>query len=100
MNRKTQLPPAKIKIESIQRIARGPLNPPEGAAQYPDAHPSNEPWNRFAIFNATNRNKKGLTLDLKKDNGREAFKKLAAVSDIKLCNYARSVMENFQLSYI
>ncbi|MBA13539.1 MAG: hypothetical protein CL751_06280 [Chloroflexi bacterium] len=88
-----------IKIESIQRIARGPLNPPEGAAQYPDAHPSNEPWNRFAIFNATNRNKKGLTLDLKTDNGREAFKKLAAVSDIILCNYARSVMENFQLSY-
>ena len=88
-----------IKVESIQRIARGPLNPPEGAAQYPDAHPSDEPWNRFAIFNATNRNKKGLTLDLKTANGREAFKKLAAVSDIILCNYARSVMENFQLSY-
>ena len=35
-----------IKVESIQRIARGPLNPPEGAAQYPDAHPSDEPWTR------------------------------------------------------
>ena len=88
-----------IKIESIQRIARGPLNPPEGAAQYPDGYPSDEPWNRFAIFNATNRNKKALTLDLKTLKGREAFKKLAAMSDIILCNYARTVMGNFQLSY-
>jgi crotonobetainyl-CoA:carnitine CoA-transferase CaiB-like acyl-CoA transferase len=88
-----------IKIESIQRIARGPLNSPEGAAQYPDGHPGAEPWNRFAIFNATNRNKKGLTLDLKTPKGRDAFKKLAAESDIILCNYARTVMENFQLSY-
>lgn len=88
-----------IKIESIQRMARGPLNPPEGAAQYPDGYPGDEPWNRFAIFNATNRNKKALTLDLKTLQGREAFKKLAAVSDIILCNYARTVMGNFQLSY-
>ena len=88
-----------IKVESIQRMARGPLSPTEGAAMYPDGHPSDEPWNRFAGFTATNRNKKGLTLDLKTSKGREAFKKLAALSDIILCNYALSVMENFGLSY-
>ena len=87
-----------IKIESIQRIARGPINPsPDG--MYPEQDPGNHPWNRQANFNSTNRNKKGLTLDLKTRLGVEAFSDLVKVSDIVFCNYARTVMEGFGLGY-
>ena len=87
-----------IKIESIQRIARGPINPsPDG--MYPERDPGDHPWNRQANFNSTNRNKKGLTLDLKTRLGVEAFSDLVKVSDIVFCNYARTVMEGFNLGY-
>ncbi|MCD5400808.1 MAG: CoA transferase, partial [Dehalococcoidia bacterium] len=52
-----------------------------------------------ANFNSTNRNKKGLTLDLKTRLGVEAFSDLVKVSDIVFCNYARTVMEGFNLGY-
>ena len=88
-----------IKIESIQRIGRGPINPPSNAGGYPDDDPGNDPWNRQSNFNAINRNKKSLTLDLKTEQGLNAFKDLVSQSDIVFCNYARTVMENFGLSY-
>ena len=88
-----------IKIESIQRIGRGPINPPSNAGGYPDDDPGNDPWNRQSNFNAINRNKKSLTLDLKTEQGLNTFKDLVSQSDIVFCNYARTVMENFELSY-
>ena len=88
-----------IKVESIQRIGRGPINPPSNAGGYPDDDPGNDPWNRQSNFNAINRNKKSLTLDLKTEQGLNAFKDLVSQSDIVFCNYARTVMENFGLSY-
>ena len=88
-----------IKIESIQRIGRGPINPPSNAGGYPDDNPGNDPWNRQSNFNAINRNKKSLTLDLKTEEGLNTFKDLVSQSDVVFCNYARTVMENFGLSY-
>ena len=88
-----------IKVESIQRIGRGPINPPSNAGGYPDDDPGNDPWNRQSNFNAINRNKKSLTLDLKTEQGLNTFKDLVSQSDIVFCNYARTVMENFGLSY-
>ncbi|MED5428776.1 MAG: CoA transferase, partial [Chloroflexota bacterium] len=88
-----------IKVESIQRIGRGPINPPPNAGGYPDDDPGNDPWNRQSNFNAIDRNKKSLTLDLKTEEGLNTFKDLVAQSDVVFCNYARTVMENFGLSY-
>ena len=88
-----------IKIESIQRIGRGPINPPPNAGGYPDDDPGNDPWNRQSNFNAINRNKKSLTLDLKTEDGLNTFKDLVSQVDVVFCNYARTVMENFGLSY-
>ena len=88
-----------IKVESIQRIGRGPINPPSNSGGYPDDDPGNDPWNRQSNFNAINRNKKSLTLDLKTEQGLNTFKDLVSQSDIVFCNYARTVMENFELSY-
>jgi crotonobetainyl-CoA:carnitine CoA-transferase CaiB-like acyl-CoA transferase len=88
-----------IKIESIQRIARGPIKTDSPSSDYPDSDPGEQPWNRQSNFNGTNRNKLGITLDLGTPKGVETFKELASVSDIIFCNYARRVMENFGLGY-
>jgi len=88
-----------IKVESVQRIARGPINPPKNSGMYPEGEPGERPWNRQANFNALNRNKKGITLDLKTNDGTKVFKDLATTSDIIFCNYSRTVMEEFGLGY-
>jgi crotonobetainyl-CoA:carnitine CoA-transferase CaiB-like acyl-CoA transferase len=50
-------------------------------------------------FMAINANKKSIVIDLKKDEGRELVRKLIAVSDVMVENYARGTMESFGLDY-
>jgi crotonobetainyl-CoA:carnitine CoA-transferase CaiB-like acyl-CoA transferase len=49
-------------------------------------------------FLAYNRNKKSICLDLRGDNGREAFLRLVVRSDVLLENFRPGVMERLQLS--
>jgi crotonobetainyl-CoA:carnitine CoA-transferase CaiB-like acyl-CoA transferase len=58
-----------------------------------------EPWNASPTFNAVNRNKRGITLDLKHPLGRAAFLKLVSVSDVVVENFRRGVMDRLGLSY-
>ena len=88
-----------IKVEAIQRIARGAIRPRPGAHGYPDGEPGERPWNRSANFNALSRNKLGLTLDLTTPDGAETFKELVNVSDVVFTNYAFGVMDRFGLGY-
>ena len=46
-----------------------------------------------------NRNKKGITLNLKTEKGKEVFKKLAAKADIIIENYRPGVMDKLGLGY-
>jgi crotonobetainyl-CoA:carnitine CoA-transferase CaiB-like acyl-CoA transferase len=50
-------------------------------------------------YNATNRNKYGLTLDLTKPEGQDVFKRLVAISDVVAENYTPRVMPKFGLDY-
>ena len=86
-----------IKVEALQRIARGPISPAPNTAGYPDYDPGERPWNRQGNFNATNRNKLGLTLDLTTEQGVSAFKELVNISDIVFTNYAFGVMDRLGL---
>ena len=52
-----------------------------------------------AGFNAVNRGKRGIVLDLKKPGAREAFRRLAARTDIIIENYRPGVMREFGLDY-
>lgn len=65
----------------------------------PDNKPSGNFWNQSANFNATNRNKKALALDLRSDRGKELFKELVKISDVVMENYTPRVMRNFGLQY-
>ncbi|MEG1575995.1 MAG: CoA transferase [Clostridium sp.] len=52
-----------------------------------------------AYFMNLNRNKKGITLNLKSEKGREIFRALVKQSDIVLENYRPGVMEKLGLGY-
>jgi crotonobetainyl-CoA:carnitine CoA-transferase CaiB-like acyl-CoA transferase len=52
-----------------------------------------------AAFNAVNRGKRGIVLDLKSSAGRDAFIRLAKRSDILIENYRPGVMRNLGLDY-
>ncbi|MDH3680735.1 MAG: CoA transferase [Acidimicrobiia bacterium] len=53
---------------------------------YPDADPGERPWNRMALFNAHARNKRSVTLDLRKPLGRETFLRLVDHCDVMVEN--------------
>ncbi len=55
-------------------------------------------WNAGAYFQEYNRNKKGLSLDLSQERGRELFGRLAAQSDIVIENYRAEVMDKLGLT--
>ncbi len=57
-------------------------------------------WNGISTYYlSTNRNKRGITLDLKSPGGQEIARKLAAESDIVIENFRRGTTERFNLGY-
>ena len=50
-------------------------------------------------FNAVNRGKRGIVLDLKAPAGQHAFRRLVARTDIVIENYRPGVMRRFGLDY-
>lgn len=81
-----------IKVESIQR--------PDGH-RYSGAYPfEGEDWyERSALWQATNLNKKDLTLDLTSPHGRDIARRLAAGADVVVENFSPRVVEQFGLDY-
>lgn len=66
---------------------------------YPDLDPGDRPWNRSAIFNWHGRNKRSMTLDLRKDKGREMFLRLVEVSDVLVENHSPHTLDGLNLGY-
>ncbi len=66
------------------------LTPPAGVER---------PWDASPPFNVVNRNKLGISLDLKDPRGREVFLRLVAVSDVVTENFRRGVMDRLGLGY-
>jgi crotonobetainyl-CoA:carnitine CoA-transferase CaiB-like acyl-CoA transferase len=56
-------------------------------------------WNESPQFKATNRNKKGICLDLKADAGREIFLRLVAEADVVLENFRFGVLKKLGIDY-
>ncbi|MBI4330773.1 MAG: CoA transferase [Chloroflexi bacterium] len=90
-----------IKVESIQYIdaQRGRKKAPRGMLNYPDREPGERPWNRFSAFNQLNRNKLGITLNLRRPEGKEIFKKLVAISDVAIDCFRAGLMDDLGLGY-
>ena len=81
-----------VKVESIQR--------PDGfrySAAYP--HEGEDWYERSALWQATNLNKRDITLDLTSQRGRELAYRLAAQADVVVENFSPRVVEQFGLDY-
>ena len=81
-----------VKVESIQR--------PDGF-RYSGAFPfEGDDWyERSALWQATNLNKRDLTLDLTSRRGLEIARRLAAQADVVVENFSPRVVEQFGLDY-
>lgn len=86
-----------IKVEAIQRTARGAVKPLPGAPGYPNGDPADEPWNRNAAFLAINRNKKDITLDLHTHEGQEILDGLLREADLVFTNLSLDAQESLNL---
>ena len=79
-----------IKIESPSAWDNiRTLIPQEGAT---------EPWNTSFYFNAYNRAKRSLTLDLAQPEGRSLFLELVKTADVVIENYRADVLDKLDLS--
>lgn len=91
-----------IKVESARRmdIARGDARAVAGGMGfYPDNEVGPDPWNREGKYADRNRSKRSICLDLTQARGVDAFKRLAAQSDIVVENFRQGVMDRFGLGY-
>jgi crotonobetainyl-CoA:carnitine CoA-transferase CaiB-like acyl-CoA transferase len=83
-----------IKVESEQRA-----DVFTRANVYPENNPGEDPWNRGCLFHTLNLGKRGISLNLASDKGREILKQLVAKSDAIIENFSPRVMDNWGLSY-
>jgi crotonobetainyl-CoA:carnitine CoA-transferase CaiB-like acyl-CoA transferase len=97
-----------IKVESRQHYSqpsRGPRVPPTGddpasfsfRRDYADGDPGKDPWNRISWFNSHARNKRDVTMDLTRPEGRELFLRLVERSDGFVENNAPGLLERLDL---
>ncbi len=66
---------------------------------YPDGRGGDRPWNRIALFNAHARNKRSVTLDLRKESGREAFLRLVDHCDVLVENNSAELLPKLGLDW-
>ena len=66
---------------------------------YPDADPGPRPWNRVSLFTAHARNKRSITLDLRKELGREALLRLVEHCDVLVENNSVDLLDKLGLGW-
>jgi len=61
--------------------------------------PGDEPWNLNAAYNKLGRNRRSVSIDLKSDQGRDAFLQMVAVADVVIENFSARAMSRLRLDY-
>lgn len=56
-------------------------------------------YNRSALFNSQNHNKLSLTVDIKNPKGLATIHRLAAISDVLICNFTAGTLNRMGLGY-
>ncbi|GAA0983885.1 CoA transferase [Acrocarpospora macrocephala] len=89
MTRGARARPSKESVANVPSISGG----------YPGRDPGARPWNRYPWFNLTARNKRSMTVDLRRSEGLEVFGRLVATADIVIENSAPGVMERLGVTW-
>ncbi len=66
---------------------------------YPENEPGEDSWNRGCLFHSMNAGKRGISLNLGSEEGRDLFRRLVRISDVVIENFSPRVMDNWGLSY-
>jgi crotonobetainyl-CoA:carnitine CoA-transferase CaiB-like acyl-CoA transferase len=90
-----------IKIENGARLDswRGPAVGVNDPASYPDRLGGERPYDRNALFNTQNHDKKSISLDLKSPAGQDIARRLAARCDVVLANFSPHALAKLGLGY-
>jgi len=80
-----------IRMESMRRVCTLRMLPP-----WPDGQPG---VNRSGYFNQYNQGKRSIQLDISKPDGVEIAKKIVAMSDVAVENFASNVIDRLGLGY-
>ncbi|HEY5011219.1 MAG TPA: CoA transferase [Acidimicrobiia bacterium] len=82
-----------VKVESVQR--------PDGIRFSAAVRPSSDPryFEKSALFHAANLSKRGITLDLSQEEGRELARELISGCDVVAENFTPRVLDDFGFSY-
>ena len=90
-----------IKIENGARLDswRGPAVGVNDPASYPDRTGGDRPFDRNALFNTQNHDKKSISLDLKSPLGQDIARRLAAKCDVVLANFSPHALTKLGLGY-
>jgi formyl-CoA transferase len=108
-----ELPLSGVRVLDLSRILAGPfctmMLGDQGAevikVERPESGDDTRTWGppfaggESAYFLCCNRNKRSITVDLKKPRGVELIKELAAVSDVLVENFTPGLMARFGLDY-
>ena len=87
-----------VKIEApYGRGPRGVVDEPIGG--WLGGEPGDEPWNRNALFNKLNRNRRSLCVDLKQDAGRALLLALVGEAQVLVENFSAGAMEKLGLGW-
>jgi crotonobetainyl-CoA:carnitine CoA-transferase CaiB-like acyl-CoA transferase len=90
-----------IKIENGARLDswRGPAVGVNDPASYPDRLGGERPYDRNALFNTQNHDKKSISLDLKSPTAQDIARRLAAKCDVVLANFSPHALAKLGLGY-
>lgn len=66
---------------------------------FPDDEPGERPWNRNGGFNELARNRRAVTLDLRRAEAKLGFERLARHADVLIENFAPGVMSRLGLGF-
>jgi crotonobetainyl-CoA:carnitine CoA-transferase CaiB-like acyl-CoA transferase len=90
-----------IKVESPGHIDpwRGEVDLAKARQMYPTRIPHERPYDCSPGFNLQNRNKYGISIDLKTAEGIRIIKELIKISDVLVENYSPRVMPRLGLDY-
>ena len=75
-----------IKVESVSR--------PDSYRFTGTASGESQPWERNYLWNDSNQNKRGLTVDLNTETGRGLFERLLREGDVMVSNFSNRVLPN------
>ncbi|HEY3797447.1 MAG TPA: CoA transferase [Caulobacteraceae bacterium] len=90
-----------IKIENGERLDswRGPATGMSDSASYPERQGGPRPYDRNALFNTQNHDKRAISLNLKDPRAQDIARRLASRSDVVLANFSPHALTKLGLGY-